>query len=148
MLEHILHHMLDDYMQLMPAAACFTAVVLGFFLIEVVGSPLGTEPLNMPAQEVVIVLAALGSLACILWSLAVPHARRQMMSRGPTIKALKRMNLLGLVCCLQSPPGPVFIPRGFQKDRFVGLLHCSAKMSLCNCCLHSKLWVAWLQGSL
>ncbi len=85
-------------MQVLPAGACFAAVVLGLFIIEVVGSPLGRPLLTMPAQQIVIILAALGSGACVLMSLAIPRMTHRMSSRGPAMKVLKRMNLLGLVC--------------------------------------------------
>jgi len=84
-------------MQTLPAGACFLAMVLGLFIIEVIGSPSSLSPLNLTAQELVIILAALGSGSCVLMTMLIPHMTRRMTSRKPTLKGLRRMNFLGLV---------------------------------------------------
>ena len=87
-------------LQVLPAGACFAAVVLGLFIIEVIGAPFNYTPFSMTAQKIVIILAALGSGACILTTLVLPHLTYRMTAKKPTMKGLKRMNYLGLVRCL------------------------------------------------
>jgi len=84
-------------MQILPAGACFLAMVLGLFIIEVIGSPSRLSPLNLTAQELVIILAAPGSGSCVLMTMFIPHMTRRMTSRKPTLKGLRRMNFLGMV---------------------------------------------------
>ncbi len=84
-------------MQILPAGACFLAVVLGLFIIEVIGSPSRLSPLNLTAQELVIILAAIGSGSCVLMTMFIPYMTRRVTSRKPNLKVLRRMNFLGLV---------------------------------------------------
>lgn len=85
-------------LQVMPAGAWFVSVVLVLHLFFVIGSPRGTTAFAMSAQEVVVIVAAVGSGACIVMcTLVLPRMKHRLTSRGPTIIGLKRMNLLGLV---------------------------------------------------
>ncbi|KAL0050078.1 hypothetical protein WJX82_004015 [Trebouxia sp. C0006] len=81
---------------ILPAGACFLAVVLGLFIIEVIGSPSRLSPLNLTAQELVIILAAIGSGSCVLMTMFIPYMTRRVTSRKPNLKVLRRMNFLGL----------------------------------------------------
>ena len=84
-------------MQILPAGACFLAMVLGLFIIEVIGSPSRLSPFNLTSQELVIILAALGCGSCVLMTVFIPCMTRRVTSRKPTLKGLRRMNFLGLV---------------------------------------------------
>ncbi len=84
-------------MQILPAGACFLAVALGLFIIEVIGSPSRLSPLKLTAQELVIILAAIGSGSCVLMTMFIPYMTRRVTSRKPNLKVLRRMNFLGLV---------------------------------------------------
>ena len=80
-------------MQILPAGACFLAVVLGLFIIEVIGSPSRLSPLNLTAQEIVIILAAIGS-GCVLMTMFIPYMTRWVTSRKPNLKVLGEENEL------------------------------------------------------
>ena len=84
----------------MPAVGCFTAIVWVGQFFYAIGSSTGLQIVRCSPQEVVILLAAVGSGGCLLACLAVPRMMRQLKTRGPTIISIKRMNLLGLV----TPP--------------------------------------------
>ena len=91
-------------LQTLPAGTCFLAVILGLFFIEVIGAPSNLPAFSMTAQEIVIILAALGSGVCILTTLVLPHLTYHMTAKKPTVKGLKRMNYLGLVRGLPEYP--------------------------------------------
>ena len=83
--------------QRMPSYACAAAVVAGLALIYAVQSPRGTTWFRTTPQGSCIILAAVGSAACLLYTALIPYMTRHMRSKLPPSAAIKRMNLLGLV---------------------------------------------------
>ena len=99
----------------MPWHACRVAALAGLTLIYAVESPRGTNWLHTTPQGTCIILAAVGSVACIVYASLVPYLTRQMRNKLPANAAIKRMNLLGLV------------------RQTVGLCHCSTMSCLLEC---------------
>lgn len=83
--------------QAMPGIACGTAIIWGLQVFFALGSAQGLNFVTWAPQGTVILLAFIGSAACLLTCLAVPRMQRLMKTRGPSAMPLKRMNLLGLV---------------------------------------------------
>ncbi|KAL3161411.1 hypothetical protein ABBQ32_010301 [Trebouxia sp. C0010 RCD-2024] len=80
----------------MPGIACGTAIIWGLQVFFALGSAQGLNFVTWAPQGTVILLAFIGSAACLLTCLAVPRMQRLMKTRGPSAMPLKRMNLLGL----------------------------------------------------
>ncbi|KAL3163379.1 hypothetical protein ABBQ32_009765 [Trebouxia sp. C0010 RCD-2024] len=80
----------------MPWHACVTAVVAGLSLIYAIRSPRGTTWFYTSPQGSCIILAAVGSAVCLLYTALVPCMTLRMRNQLPPSAAIKRMNLLGL----------------------------------------------------
>ncbi|KAL3131923.1 Na+/Pi symporter [Trebouxia sp. C0009 RCD-2024] len=80
----------------MPMHACSSAVTAGLAVIYAVQSPRGTTWFHTTPQGSCIILAAVGSAMCILYTVLIPRMTRRMRNKLPSSVAIKRMNLLGL----------------------------------------------------
>ena len=83
--------------QRMPWHACICSAVAGLALIYAIQSPRGTTWFHTTPQGSCIILAAVGSAACLLYTVLIPCMTRHMRNKLPQSATIKRMNLLGLV---------------------------------------------------
>ena len=91
-------------LQVLPVTASHVAIILTLHLFFTIGSPQGTSAFAMPPQEIAVIAAAVGSVACLGCCLLLPRLKRKLTSRRPAGVSAKRKNMLGLVsehckCC-------------------------------------------------
>ena len=84
----------------MPTFGGFIGVVVAFFVIFVIGPPIGYLPTNrykVTGQGIALTFAVANIAGLLITCPAVSRYTRKLSSKGRAVKALKRMNLLGLV---------------------------------------------------
>ncbi len=86
--------------QVLPPAACLVAIKCSLLLMYAIGSPRGTNALDVTPQTACMLLAVVGSVACVSMCLGVPGMYCRRMCRAPI--AIRKMNLLGLVSTCTS----------------------------------------------
>ena len=87
-------------MQMMPVVGCITGAHVALMVLCIIGPPImymTTDRYNVSPQGIVLFTAVAGSVGCLVTCLAIPRYTRRFSSKGRAVKALKRMNLLGLV---------------------------------------------------
>ena len=81
--------------QVLPPTASLVAITCSLLLMYAIGSPRGTNAFDVTSQAACMLLAVVGSAACVSMCLGVPGMSRRRMRRAPI--AIRKMNLLGLV---------------------------------------------------
>lgn len=95
----------EHLLQVMPVSAAHVSIVLSLHLLFAIGSPTGTAIFAFGPQEVCVIAAAVGTVACLACCLLLPRTRHFLTSRRPAAVSLKRTTLLGLVRSATWPWG-------------------------------------------
>ena len=105
-------------LQIMPSFGGFIGIVMALFVIFVIGPPIGTLATNrydVTGQGIAITFVLANIAGLLITCPAVSRYTRKLSSKGRAVKALKRMNLLGLVRNILKNPCMslnCFLPRG------------------------------------
>lgn len=84
----------------MPGFGGFIGIVVALSLIFAIGPPIGylaTNTYAVTGQGIAVTFVLADIAGLLVTCPAVSRFTRQLKSKGPAVKALKRMNLLGLV---------------------------------------------------